>query len=64
LQKMVWGFEAVSVHVYRKWPTKASKKCWECGAQRRLPSRRRAARACAVSLGILEFIPIKLSVAT
>ena len=29
LQKMVWGFEAVSAHVYRKWPIKASQKCWD-----------------------------------
>ena len=45
---MVWGCAAVSAHVYRKWPTKASKKCWECGAQG-LRSHRRAARARAVS---------------
>jgi hypothetical protein len=31
---MVWEIaDAVRTHVYRKWPTKESRKCWERGAQ-------------------------------
>src|SRR5262245_23827837 len=34
------GFRIASqTHVYRTWPTKESRKCWEGSAQRRLSSR-------------------------